>query len=378
MKHFTTIPNPDLEVIDGNKSRWSHADNRRWGWHNLYQIARYGLTLRAARVMLLEKRTDLRIAELDSVRHFTSLPWFSGMVVVRGRHVLFERYAADFGKDRLHSIQSITKTMINLIIGQLVQQGILDLNQRISHYIPQIGSGYANATLQQALNMDVANEYSEDFTDPRAAYYDHEEAMGWRIPRDYRDEQTQHAFISGIRSDNITNRTGRIQYKDANTDVLGWVAELASGQSLRAFLTEIVDAAGLEGLLFISTDRDGVPGLDGGACLTARDLARYFTLFARRGSGTAGGEVGSAAFIHQSLLSGVPMSSPFEGICYSNHLMVSGRSVGHGGWGGQYALANLDTGVVGVFLSVIENEHANNHEYLGPVVRMLEAIASME
>src|SRR5687768_720703 len=113
MSGIVTFPNPDLAVVEGNKSHWTHADHRRQGWHTLYRIARYGTSFRAARIMKLEKCMDLRIAELEAVRLYTSLPWFSAMIVIRGQHILFERYAPDFGPDRPHSIQSITKTMMH-------------------------------------------------------------------------------------------------------------------------------------------------------------------------------------------------------------------------------------------------------------------------
>src|SRR5690242_9398501 len=108
------IPNRDLEVIDGNKARWSCADNRRRSFHNLHRIARYGLTFRSARTMCLEKRIDMRMTEFEPVRRLVSLPWFSAMVVIRGQHILLEQYAPDFNKDQPHSIQSTTKTMMNL------------------------------------------------------------------------------------------------------------------------------------------------------------------------------------------------------------------------------------------------------------------------
>jgi CubicO group peptidase (beta-lactamase class C family) len=377
MNEIITAPNSDLVVVEGNKGRWSHADHRRHGWHNLHTIARYCASFRAARVMTLEKRMDLRIAELEAVRHYTSLPWFSAMIVIRGQHILFERYAPDFGPSSPHSIQSITKTTMNLVVGQLVERGVLDLSRKIKSYIPEIGSGYAEATLQQALNMDVVNEYSEDFTDPQASYYRHEEAMGWRLPRDPTHEETQRGFIARVASSDTTNRSGYTHYKDANTDVVGWVVERASGQPLRAFLADIVDAAGLEGTFHITTDREGVPALDGGACLTARDLARYFSLFVRRGRGIGGERVGSEAFIEQTLLSGVPRPQPYEGTRYSNHTMVSARTLGHGGWGGQYAIASLDTGTIGIFFSVVEDQHATRG-YLSPIIRMLESIVGME
>lgn len=374
MADIITIPNRDLEVVEGNKSRWTHADYRRSGFHNLHRIARYTISLRAARVMSLEKRANLHIAELDCVRKFTSLPSFSAMIVIRGQHILFERYAPDFGQEIPHSVQSITKTTMNLVIGRLVEQGLIDLSRTIAHYIPEIGSGYARATLQQVLNMDVVNEYSGDFADPQATYYSHEEAMGWRLPRDPEREETQRSFIARIASADTENCTGHTQYKDANSDVVGWVVERVSGRPLRSFLADIVDAAGLEGALHITTDREGFPTLDGGACLTARDLARYFGIFVRGGRGVGGETVGSAAFIDQTSSSGVPMPKPYEGLRYSNHMMVSGRSIGHGGWGGQYAMANLDSGTIAVFFSVVETQHATTRDYLEPIIRMLADI----
>jgi CubicO group peptidase (beta-lactamase class C family) len=378
MTPIRTTPNADLAIVPGNKGHWCHADYRRHGWQNLHTIARYGMSLRSADVMSLEKSTDLRIAELEGVRHLTSLPWFSALLVVRGQKILFERYAPDFGPHLPHSIQSITKTTMNLVIGQLVEQKVLDLSRSVDHYIPEIGSGYARATLQQVLNMDVVNNYSEDFTDPQAAYYAHEEAMGWRLPRDPAHEETEHSFLPRIESADTTNHSGRTHYKDANTAVLAWVAERASGRPMRAFLTSIVDAAGVEGAFYITTDREGVPTLEGGACLTARDLARYFSLFVRGGLGIRGESVSSDAFLEKTLSSGVAMPFPYEGLRYSNHLMVLGRSLGHAGWGGQYVMANMDTGTIGVYFSVLENEHANNQGgYMGSVIRLLNSITGM-
>lgn len=376
MSAIRSVPNPQLQVVEGNKSYWTHAAHRRYGWHHLPDIARYGLTFRSARVMQLEAGVDDSIAQNEQVRRMTSLPWFSAMVVLRGQKILFERYAADFGPERLHSIQSITKTIINLVVGRLAEQGILDLARPVSDFLPEIGSGYASATLQQVLNMDVVNGYSEDFSDPRAAYYRHEEAMGWRLPLDSQHEQTERSFLPGILSDDIENREGMAQYKDANTAVLGWVVERATGRTLRSFLAEIVDAAGLEGTFYITADRDGVPTLEGGACMTARDLARYFSIFVRRGVGIQGERVGSERFIDMPSGCGLPMPPLDQRIRYCNHLMVLGRSVGHGGWGGQYVLAHLDTGRIAAFFSVLENEHAYDPAYATQLVRMLESVVS--
>src|SRR6202044_1795402 len=109
-----------------------------------------------------------------------------------------------------------------------------------------------------------------------------------RISSELGRELTQHSFLTRISSADTQNSTGQLQYKDANTDVLGWLAERASGRALRLVVADIVDAAGFEGALHMATDREGTPWLAGGACLTARDLARYLSLFVRQGRGIAG------------------------------------------------------------------------------------------
>jgi CubicO group peptidase (beta-lactamase class C family) len=378
MQSLRTILNPDLTVLEGNKARWTHADYRRVGMHNLHQIARYTMGFRAAEVWNLTTRANLDIAAVTAVRRITALPCFSAMVVLKDDRVLFEKYAADFGPHCPHSIQSITKTMMNLVMGGLVDRGLVDLEAHVSAYLPEIGSGYANATIQQVLNMDVVNDYTEDFSDSSSTYFVHEEAMGWRLPRQIGAEATQRSIVASITSSDVRNHTGYMQYKDANTDVLGWIAERVSGAPLRSFLADIADASGFEDALHMTTDREGFPTLDGGACMSARDLARYFSIFVRRGAGVNGRQVGSRRFIEQTLDLGVPIAPPRDHRKYSNHTAIYGRAIGHSGWAGQCALANLDTRLVAVLLSVTEDEHGVDRPYLNDVSEMLQHVVELE
>ncbi len=378
MSEIASEANPDLLVGEGNKTRWEQPDRRRHGWHNLYRLARYSTSYRAGRVMRLRKHMDLRIAEMEAVRRLTLLPWFSAMVVVRGNDVLFERYAPDFGPDCPHSIQSISKTMINLIIGRLLEDGKIDLERKVADYLPWIGSGYAGATVQQVLNMDVANDYSEDYADPYSTVYAHSEAYGWRLPADPGHEHSQRSFLATITSRDTTNRTGGADYKSANTDVLGMIAEAVSGRSLRTYLADIADAAGIEGCLHMTTDREGFPLMSGGICFTARDLARYGSLFVRQGRGIDGQQIGSASFIEGSLRGGIRLPAPRDGLRYSNHTFTDGRWLGHGGSRGQFMLADLTSGVVAAFFSVLEVNETFTSDYNVSVIKMLTDIGRIE
>jgi len=373
MAHANLVgrPNPQLEVGRDNRSAWSQTDTRRWGFHNLHVISRYSLGLRAPSVLELHKCFDMRIADLPLVRKLTGSPFFSGMAVVRGSEVVFERYAPDFGPNRVHSMQSITKTTLNIITGSLVEHGLLDMSKRVDHYLPEIGSGYASATVQQVANMDVANDYSEDYADLHASVFEQEVAMGWRLPRSGHTEETLRGFVLGVESTDTTNRTGHADYKSANTDVLAWIAERVTGRPIRAMLIDIVEAAGIEGTFYISTDRDGVPVVSGGGSMTARDLARYGLLLARFGRGVDGRKVGSANFIrHSTAHPGPSMPEPRTWMRYSNQLMTNGRWIGHGGFGGQFMLADPPTDTAMAFFSVMENRDAVDMDYYTDVIQM--------
>ncbi|MES0003368.1 beta-lactamase family protein [Mesorhizobium sp. M0051] len=125
---------------------------------------------------------------------------------------------------------------------------------------------------------------------------------------------------------------------------------------MRDWLIEIVEAAGLEQFFHINCDREGVPLIDGGASLSARDLARYGLLFARKGEGIDGRRVGDAAFIEETRRNpGPAWPKPRDWMRYSRQTFTDGNWLGHGGYGGQLMLANPDTGTVVVYFSVLEN-----------------------
>lgn len=375
---LVTEPNPDLAVNDAGRPFWNMPENRRWGWHNMHRIARYGLSLRSRDVLRLHRDIDLRIADLPAVARLTGMDCFSAMAVVRGDRLLFERYAPDFGPGRPHSIMSVTKMLVNLIIGRLIDEGRIDLSGRIKDHLPEIGSGYAEATLGDVLQMNVVNDYGEDSRDPMSKAFVHHIAKGLRLPREDQSDLTNREFLCAIESDDIANPAGEVLYKSANSCVAGWVAERASGRLLTQHIIDIVEAAGLEDTFYISTDRAGVPSLGGGASMSARDLVRLGLIFVRGGKGIHGEAVGSRAFIDASRnLPGPHFPAPREWMKYGYHVMTNGRWVGHGGYAGQYMLANPETGIVVAFLGAVENERGTDIGYATDITLMAETISEL-
>lgn len=375
---LTTHPNPDLAVTPERHPRWNSAPHRRHGFHHLHQIARYTRTFRAARVLDLRLAADLAIPARDDVRRLTALPWFSAMAVTEGNRLLYEAYAPDFRPDQPHSIMSISKMAANLILGRLWEEGRLSLSATLGEILPGIGAGYHGATVQDALDMNVHNAFNEDYSDPETTVFQHEVAMGMRLPSG--PEPLTRTLLEGIGlapgARDTVNRTGTSLYKSANTDVLMLAAEALGGRPLNAWLADLADAAGVEGALHMGTDRSGAPIFSGGICLTARDLCRYGAIFARKGQGVDGRPCGSAAFLERTLAGGVPMPAPRAHLRYSNQTNTDGIWVGHGGYGGQYLVANPATGRVACFLSVLQNAAGYDPDYYPPIIAMLSAICA--
>lgn len=379
-----TTENADLAVGSGGKETWMLAENRRRGFHNLSEMCRNGWMIRAPRVLDLVRSIDRRISDLPSVRRLTGSPYFSGMAVVRGQELLFEDYASDFGPDQRHSIQSISKTTVSLMIGKLVEEGRIDLSKTVSDYLPGIGTGYANVTIQDVLDMNVVNTFVEDYSDsyektgdPSAiqGYNRLEIAMGWRLPPEGEAPFGLRDFVSGITSNDVRNPGTETLYKSSNTEVLAWIAEAVTGESLYPLLVGIVEAAGIEAALYMSTDINGAPVVSGGGALTARDLARYGLLFARGGVGVSGSQVGSRTFIDAARSGqGTGCSAPLNWLRYSNQLFTNGEWIGHLGFCGQLLMVHPESETVIVFFSVLEEKDGDDDGWFEEVVRMGETV----
>ena len=370
--------NCDLHADKGQYEKWNQPQNRRWSFHHLHTIVRYGFSLRGPEFLPLKPRLLPEIEQFDSVRQLTGKSSFSALVALRGETIIYERYAADFSKTSTHTIMSISKTMMHLMVGCCIENGLIDPSMEVHEYLPEIGTGYATASVQDVLDMNVINDYSEDYSDPDTTALLQNVAMGWRLPTPNQPETSNREFLQGIQSAGTSNNTGLVNYKSANTDILGWIVERVTEKTLRQHYLDIVEAAGLELPFYMSTDRLGVPNTNGGICMTARDLARYGLIFTRDGLGIRGNKIGSAAFIHAVREQKGPFyPPPFSQLYHRNHLRTDGRWIGHGGWGGQFLLVHPESATVVVFFSVLENTSASDDAHTESIIHMAEEISGL-
>ena len=377
MTKVISYKNPELTTVKDNKAVWNLPKTRRYGYRNLHKINRYGLFLRSDLVLKLKKKYKDTIYKKPLVKKMTKHKSFCSLIVGNKQNIYFEKYAKDFTENQPQTIMSITKMFVNLFVGELLNNKSINLDKKVSYYLPKIGSGYANAKVQDVLNMNVINAYTEDYTKAYSSSFLHEPVGGWRLPKNGDKHLSQEDYLNTIKSKknrNLINKSNLAFYKSANTDVVGLIVEKISGKPLRHWMLRIVEAAGFEEGIYIASDRYGMPWMSGGGCLITRDFLRMGLLFARKGKGVGNRRIGSASFLDQTVKNVGPKYmnlSENKYLYYSNSTMVSGNMIGHSGYGGQFLAVNLKTGNVAAFFSVLETKSATKESYKVDMINML-------
>ena len=377
MTRIISYKNPELVTVKDNKAVWNLPKTRRHGYRNLHKINRYGLFLRSDLVLKLKKKYKDTIYKKPLVKKMTKQKSFCSLIVGNKQNIYFEKYAKDFPKNQPQTIMSITKMFVNLFVGELLNNKSINLDKKVSYYLPKIGSGYANAKVQDVLNMNVINAYTEDYTKAFSSSFLHEPVGGWRLPKSGDTHLSQESYLNTIKSKknkNLENKSNLAFYKSANTDVIGLIVEKISGKSLRHWMLRAVEAAGFEDGLYIASDRYGMPWMSGGGCLITRDFLRMGLLFARKGKGVGNRKIGSSSFLNRTLNNVGPKYMNLSNnkyLYYSNSTMVSGNMIGHSGYGGQFLAVNLKTGNVAAFFSVLETKSATKESYKVDMINML-------
>src|SRR5690606_3465948 len=76
------------------------------------------------------------------------------LVVLRDGAIAYEYYAGETQPSTQHILMSVSKSVLGLVAGILVERGIIDMTAPVSEWIPEIAAtAYAGATLRDLLDM---------------------------------------------------------------------------------------------------------------------------------------------------------------------------------------------------------------------------------
>ena len=195
-----------------NLDNWRKIPHSRWAFHNVRQVIPTAPIEPAARPSVLPSRPrDLsKVDVLD--RHGHNQPVSSVMqqchtdalLVMHQGHIVEERYFRGMRPQDPHILMSVSKSVTAAVAGIMMDRGQLDAEQAVGHYMPQLNdSGFADATVQQLLDMRTGLAFDEDYLVTEGIMIEYREACAWNSPTvanpETNAQQGLHGFLTRLR-----------------------------------------------------------------------------------------------------------------------------------------------------------------------------------
>lgn len=198
------------------------------------------------------------------------------LVVVDDGKLCSEFYFGETNADSRHLLFSITKSVVGILAGILIEEGSLSRDLLVTQYIPELAnSAWGDATVDQVLDMLVSVDFGEDYLDPQGLMEHYRVAMEWNPPGNVDYSGGLHRFLTRV-AKGKQEHGQYMQYASPTTDVLGWILERASGESIPTLISSrIWQRIGAQANAWISVDKENGARTAGGMCATALDLARF-------------------------------------------------------------------------------------------------------
>ena len=284
-------PAPDAQVTLSN---WRTAPFNRWSFQHVRELlptAEIANDPRRARPLAVEPR-DLSTVRIEGEAGQLDLPGFfeaaevDGFVVLFRGELIHESYCNGMDGRRQHICMSVSKSLLGLLAGILVERDQLDLDAQATHYVPELApTAYRGATVRDLLDMRVGVAFPEDYTETEGLYVRYRKSMGW-LPREPGEEPSDQRSFFRLMTEAEGRHGGTFRYISPNTDLLGWIIERATGTRYAELMSDLLwTPLGAETPAYITVDRLGAPRAAGGMCVTTRDLARVGQLVVEGGRG---------------------------------------------------------------------------------------------
>ena len=224
--------------------------------------------------------------------------FIDGLLIIKDGEIVVEKYYGHLTQDRPHLMNSVSKSIVGLVAGKLAAQGVIDLEKPVSHYVAALAkSGYGPDSLQTLLDMRDGSDYTETYADFTTTFRLQDCAIGW-TDADYCPKNGPiglYKFLPTVGREK--SKLGTFSYRSGSTNVIGWVLEAVTKQSLAELISEhIWQPMGAEFDANITVDEGGFVLADHGISATLRDLGRMGLLVLNDGK-AFGNEVIPSKFI---------------------------------------------------------------------------------
>ncbi len=180
-------------------------------------------------------RVDLGSGRTVTVGDWLPAAYTDGFIVLHHGNVVFERYYNGETAAMQHLMWSVTKSFTGTMMLALMEQGLVDANERVDHYVPELaGTAFGDATVQQMLDMTNSIDYNEEYYNPDADITGFLNAM---LP----GGEGLYANLQGLKKKNPNFAHGEaFHYVTPDPDVLGWIIRRVTGENLAQVLQRLL------------------------------------------------------------------------------------------------------------------------------------------
>lgn len=310
-------------------ANWQDAPNQRWAFQHVREIVptqtiRRGPGPVSALPTALAPVGGVTLTRLDgstaTVDEVVGETYTDAWLIVHHGKIVEELYAGEMTAKTPHLLMSVSKSIVGCVAAVLIEGGALDPDALVTDFVAEVSaSGYAGATVRNLLDMRTGVAFRETYTSPEAEVRVMERSMGWR-PLLPGDPVGSYAYLTtlgtaGPHGDAFT-------YRSADTDMLGWVCERASGIRMADLVSQHIWAPmGAEADADIACDTVGSAIHDGGISAVARDLARFGQMLLDGGR-AQGRQVVPASWLEDTLNPAADVRDAFARS--ENHLFLPG------------------------------------------------------
>jgi len=245
-------------------ANWRTSPNNRWAFHHISNLIPVVEVPNDPKYSFLLKSAAQQINSED-FQSFIDRTDTDAIVVIQNGQVIHESYANGNDESSPHILMSVTKAVVGLVASILEHRQELDTGKSIKSILPELlNTAYQDFTLRELLDMRCG------------IVFDEQELLNYEAATNWNGTQTPglHDFFRNLPARHV-QRFAPFCYLSANTDVLGWAIERATGQSFVSLLSDLLwKPMGAEYPAYFTTDSKGSPRFSGGLCASARDLAK--------------------------------------------------------------------------------------------------------
>lgn len=271
--------------------------------------------------------------------------WSTSLLVLDRDTVVHECYADGLGAHTCFLGASMSKSALAHLVGRAVTTGDLALDDQVCVHVPELrGTGYDGVRLLDLLTMTSGVDWVEDHRDPAS--------LASRLLGSFAEGGDSRRLLGSVP---VGVRPGtRYAYCTADSQVLDWVRERATGRRFADDLALLWGDLGCTSEAYVGVDGHGVALAGGAVAATVRDWARVALLAA---DGTVSGRrllpeswTDAAARPAYPFLAPGRLPSTLTALAgFGFHwwpMDATGRRLTADGSRGQFAAVDRDTGVV--------------------------------